>query len=356
MGFTVQKAGMCTTVQDKGRFGYMDSGFSPSGVMDKRAYRLANMLVENGANDPVLEFVLAGPTLRFTTDTIIAITGGDFSPVINGKHVGMYKAIRIRRGDILQLDAARSGMFGYLAVAGGGVLVPEVMGSRSTNLKCEIGGYQGRALENGDYVPFVTHTVDYLANLASHTIDSDVEFPKKDGKIELRVIMGPQDQMFTTKGIETFLGEDFETTAHSDRMGYRLAGPKVETVSGSDIISDGIVFGAIQIPSDGKPIIMLSDRQTTGGYAKIATIASVDIPKLVQARPGTKVTFTPISIYEAQDLVRAEAKEFSKLAKHIKRPARGDVSPRRTARRLTPFLIKQSVRADTERKWIRTKE
>lgn len=352
MGLVIKKPGVTTTVQDMGRFGYMGSGFSPSGVMDSRAFHIANILVENGPNDCVLEFALAGPTVRFTTGTFIALTGADFSPTINGEAVPMYTALQVERGSILSFGAPRRGVYGYLAIAGSSLNVPEVMGSRSTNMKCEIGGWRGRALDPGDYIPFTTKSVDYLPNLGSHSVPYDTFYGKAGGIVELRAVPGPQDDMFTQAGLDTFFGEEFTTTVKSDRMGYRMDGPEVETKSGSDIISDGIAFGAVQIPSHGRPIIMLADRQTTGGYAKIATVASVDIPKLVQCQPGTKVRFQRISVHEAQDLCRREARVFDDLAKSVRRPSTDGISPRRTARRLKPILEKQALLSQHESLWI----
>ena len=149
MGLVVKKPGVITTVQDAGRFGYQGSGFSPNGVMDHRAYAIANLLVENDPGAPVLEFALAGPTVRFTTTSCIAITGGDFAPTLDGEPVPTYAAVMVRRGSILRFGAAKTGCYGYLAIAGGSVRVPEVMGSRSTNLKCEFGGWKGRAITHG---------------------------------------------------------------------------------------------------------------------------------------------------------------------------------------------------------------
>ena len=157
MGVTVNKPGICTTVQDLGRRGYLGSGFSPSGVMDKRAARIANLLVDNDENAPVLEICLAGPTLRFTTNTCIALTGGNFSPTVDGAAIPMYAAIMVHRGSVLEFGAPKTGVYGYLAIAGGSIAVPKVMGSASTNLKCGIGGWEGRALSAGDYLPFVTN-------------------------------------------------------------------------------------------------------------------------------------------------------------------------------------------------------
>ncbi len=353
MGLVVKKPGVITTIQDNGRFGYQGSGFSTNGVMDHRAYTIANLLVENEPNAPALEFALAGPTVRFTTNTFIAITGGDFSPTLDGEPVPRYAAIMVHRGSILRFKASRTGCYGYLAVAGGSVRVPEVMGSRSTNLKCEFGGWRGRPLVVGDYLPFATKGVDFLPNLGSHRIDGDDAFYGFDqDEIVVRVVPGPQEGMFTDAGVETFYSQAFATTAKSDRMGYRLEGPEIETKHGSDIISDGIAFGAVQVPSHGRPIIMLADRQTTGGYAKIGTIATTDIPKLVQRPPGKKVRFERVSVQEAQALLREEAQQFDMLALKVRRPSADGISPRRTARRLTPILEKQAQRTQADTLWI----
>ncbi len=357
MGVTVIKPGVCTTVQDRGRYGYMGSGFSPSGVMDRRAFRIANLLVDNDDNAPVLEFCLAGPTLRFTTNTFIAITGADFNPTLNGKPIPMYMAVLVKRGSVLSFTAPRKGVYGYLAIAGNSLAVPEVMGSRSTNLKCAIGGWKGGKLTTGDYLPFATKNVEFLPNLASHMIDYDSDFYQWDAdEITLRVVPGPQDDMFTEEGRHTFYSETYHTTPQCDRMGFRLDGPAINTVDGSDIISDGIAFGAVQVPNHGRPIIMLADRQTTGGYAKIGTVATADIPKLVQCAPGRAIRFERVSVQEAQDLYRAEARKVKALRALVSRPSAGGISPRRTARRLLPVLERQSRKSEGQTLWIEMSE
>ena len=251
MGVTAIKPGILTTVQDRGRTGYLGSGFSPSGVMDARALHTANLLVDNDPDAPVLEFCLAGPTLRFTTSTYVAITGGDFRPTLDGRPAPMYTALAVHRGSVLAFGAPKTGMYGYLAIAGGSINAPEVMGSRSTNLKCGIGGWKGRALITGDYLPFCTRNIDFIPNLGSHTVDRDDAFYGfDDPEITLRVVPGPQEDMFTQDGVDTFYGQPYTTTSRCDRMGFRLDGPEIETVNGSDIISDGIALGAVQIPAD----------------------------------------------------------------------------------------------------------
>lgn len=352
MGMMIRKPGVSATVQDLGRFGYMGSGFSPSGVMDRRAMRLGNLLVDNQPNDPVIEFALAGPSVRFTTDTFIALTGGDFSPTMNGQPVPLYRALQAHKGSVLSFGAPKRGVYGYIAIAGGGVNVPEVMGSRSTNLKCAIGGYKGRTLAVNDYLQFRTHSIDYLSNQGSHVLPYDTVYGEPGETVTLRAVPGPQDDLFTEAGLETFFGREFTTTVKSDRMGYRLDGPEIETKHGSDIISDGIAFGAVQVPSHGRPIVMLADRQTTGGYAKIATVATVDIPKLVQCQPGTPVRFERVSVQQAQQLYRDQEAYYGKVEKKMHVPSVGGISPRRTARRLTPILEAQALISRNKSKWI----
>lgn len=335
MGVLFLKSGLMTTVQDYGREGYQRDGFSESGVMDRRSAKIANMLVDNPENDAVIEFMLVGPTVRFTSPAIIAVTGGNFEPEINGKSVPMYTAIYVNKGDVLELKYARTGIWGYLAVSSR-LDVPVVMGSRSTNLKCGIGGYHGRMFRNNDQVWFRAKKL-YIPSLLSRKLKPE-DFGKSVKKI--RVVPGPQDDHFTRKGLETFYNEEYTVTAESDRMGYRLDGPQIEHRFGPDIISDGIPLGAIQVPNQGKPIIMLSDRQTTGGYAKIGTVASVDIPDLVQSKEGTRIRFEKISVREAQKLYLDQEKYYDSIREQIHRPSREVISPRITAKRLEKLFNK----------------
>jgi len=194
--------------------------------------------------------------------------------------------------------------------------------------------------------------MDYLPFIESHHTPYDSFYGKPHETVELRVIPGPQDDMFTDKGLDTFFNETFTTTSKCDRMGYRLDGPEIETKNGSDIISDGIALGAIQVPSEGRPIIMLADRQTTGGYAKIGTVATVDIPRLVQSPAGTPIRFRRIGVDEAQGVYRDTERYIRMLRHRVHRPVASQMSPRRTARRLTPILQKQAEISRTKKRWI----
>ena len=324
---------MLTTVQDLGRNGYHSQGFSVAGVMDVRSFKIANLLLDNPENEAVLEFTLIGPTLQFTSDTIIAITGGDFQPTVNGEPAPMYTALYMKRGDILKFGSARTGSRGYIAFSSY-LDIPVVMGSRCTNLKSKIGGYKGRKLKDEDYIGFRIKR-RYLPYFLSRKLDLD-EFDEEE--VTLRVVMGPQDDMFTKQGIHTLLSETYTVTSDFDRMGCRLEGPFIASKNGSDIISDGIAFGSIQVPAHGKPIVLLADRQTTGGYAKIATVASVDIPKLVQRKTDHKIRFQAITVEEAQKLYLEEEEQYVAMRSQIHTPCKEVLDCRLVAKRISKLF------------------
>ncbi len=311
MSVRVIKPGMLTTVQDAGRVGSQSFGFNVSGVMDRRSYRLANFLVGNYTDEAVLEMTMLGGSFVFLESNYIAVTGADMGAALEGVPIPMYETVFVRAGDTLSFSNAKTGMYTYLAAAGG-FDVPQVLGSRSTNLKCKIGGFEGRKLRSGDIVPF-RQPLDTLGELRKHRL------PPEDfsgNHADIRVILGPQDDYFTEKGIQTFLSAPYRITENADRMGYKLAGNPIEYKDSVDIISDGIVFGSIQIPPAGVPIVMLADRQTTGGYAKIATVITVDLPLLVQRKPGDTVYFHKIEAKEAERLYKKEQKQFETLLLH----------------------------------------
>lgn len=288
----VQAPGVLTTVQDAGRFGYLASGITQSGAMDQAAYRFANALVGNRRGEAVLECTVMGPTLLFTGDAVAALAGADMNPTLDGRPVEMGKAFVIRGGQVLALGMAERGLRTYLAVAGG-IDVPSVLGSRSTNIRCGMGGLAGRALQAKDVLP-----VGSAEGKAPGLVRP--YHPAFPGEAVIRCIPGPQEDAFTEEGIAAFYGSAYTVTPESDRMGMRLAGPVIAAKNGSDIVSDGIVFGSIQVPKSGLPIILMADHQTTGGYAKIATAVSLDLPILAQAVPGTKIRFQRVCVEEIQ--------------------------------------------------------
>ncbi len=308
MSVTVLSPGLLTTVQDAGRIGYQQFGVSVSGVMDPRAMRIANILVGNDENEAVLECTMMGPQLRFDKANVIAITGGDLGPTLDHQPVATYAAFSVQEGQTLRFTGLRTGCRAFIAFAGG-LDVPLVMGSRSTYMKARIGGLEGRKLEKGDVIGFRKPTAEIL-NLVQRRIAPEVTARTE---YAVRVVMGPQDDMFTQAGIDTFLGETYTVTNEFDRMGCRMEGPVIEHKDGGDIISDGIAFGAIQVPTAGKPIIMLADRQTTGGYTKIANVITADFRIIGQLKAGDKVRFVKTTIEAAQDALLTERAALAAL-------------------------------------------
>jgi len=308
MSITVLNPGLLTSVQDAGRVGYQQFGVSVSGVMDPRAMKIANILVGNEDNEAVLECTMMGPQLRLDADNVIAITGGDLGPTLDNQPVENYAALAVRAGQTLRFTALRSGCRAYIAFAGG-LDIPLVMDSRSTYMKAKIGGFEGRKLQKDDAIGFRAPRSS-LPNLDQRRVAPEVA-PQRE--FTVRVLMGPQDDLFTPAGIQTFLSETYTVTNEFDRMGCRMEGAVIEHISGGDIISDGIAFGAIQVPTAGKPIIMLADRQTTGGYTKIANVITADFRIIGQLKGGDRVRFVKTDIETAQAELLAEREALRRL-------------------------------------------
>ncbi|MCD8348558.1 MAG: biotin-dependent carboxyltransferase family protein [Lachnospiraceae bacterium] len=295
MAIRVLNPGALTTVQDFGRTGYQALGMPCSGVMDTRAYQAANDLVGNEHGEAVLEFTLFGGVYQFEGDAILALTGADMVPLLDGAACPMNRPFPVKKGQTLMAGTALSGCRSYLALSGG-IDVPIVLGSRSTNLKCAIGGFEGRTLKTGDLLPVGISSVIY-EEIADRSAPS-YTYPED---LTVRVIGGPQEDLFSDEGLKTFYTNAYTVSQESDRMGCRLTGSAIESRHGTDIVSDAIVFGSIQVTPAGQPIILLADRQTTGGYAKIATVCTADLPALAQVRPGYTVRFQKITVEAAQE-------------------------------------------------------
>lgn len=293
-------AGLLTTVQDLGRYGFQRYGVSASGVMDEYSAKIANKLVGNKVGEAVLETTLKGVQMEFLQNTAVAITGGNCDVTLNGTKIELWQSYLVNRGDILKMGICRSGLRNYLAFSGG-VDVPVIMNSKSTNLKAKVGGFNGRKLMTGDILSVGVGSLEAPLTLNKHYI------PTYSKDIKVGVILGQQDDHFTEAGIKTFLNETYTVTQESDRMGIRLSsvsGATIEHKNGADIISDGITFGAIQVPGSGQPIVMMADRQTTGGYTKIGNVISSDLAKLAQATPGTKVKFVEYTLEQAVQAIK----------------------------------------------------
>ena len=280
----IHEPGPLTTVQDLGRPGHLRVGIPASGPVDAEAFALANRLVGNADGAAALECTLMGPRIEFADARTIAVAGAEMPVTLNGAAVPGWEAVRVGAGDVVKLGAARTGVRAYLAI-GGGIETPPALGSRSTYLRGRLGG---RALARGDRLPLGTGLA-----FAARRVPAD-RFPDYVSEPEIQVVMGPQDDRFTAAGIAAFLEGPYEMTPQTDRMGARLRGPVVEHVKGHDIISDGVPLGGIQVVGDGQPIVLLVDRQSTGGYTKIATVCSYDIGRVAQIKPGQRLRFRRI--------------------------------------------------------------
>ncbi|MFQ6100599.1 MAG: biotin-dependent carboxyltransferase family protein [Anaerolineae bacterium] len=294
----VLAGGLLTTVQDLGRYGYERYGVPVAGAMDQFALRAANLLVGNPPDAAALEVTITGPTLRASDKCLIAATGADLALRVNGWKMSPWMAIFVRKGWMIEFGGRKTGCRAYLAVAGG-IDVTPVMGSRSTYLSGAFGGFKGRLLRQGDLIP-LGEVSFHLPSLAGRSFPSNL-IPDYGDVPEIHVVLGPQDDYFTDEGIAAFLSGEYQVSPTSDRMGYRLQGPEIAHKERADIISDGIALGSVQVPADRQPIVMMADHQTTGGYPKIATVISADIPLLAQCMPGqSTVTFEAVSVEEAQ--------------------------------------------------------
>ncbi len=303
----VINGGMLSTIQDSGRYGYQEIGINVSGFADDYNARLANLLVGNDKDNAVIEMAFLGSSFKFNAPMLIALTGADFSAKLNDEPIENYRSYLVKEGDELTLGAAQNGFRGYIAF-GGEIDVPVVNGSKSTNLKTGMGGYEGRKLMSDDSFEVIVSEDKKERVLDKKYIKAYSKFS------ELRVVKGPQDDAFTDKGIFDFFNSGgYTVTKDFDRMGIRLSGSKIEHKESADIISDGTALGSIQVPSNGQPIILFVDRQTTGGYTKVGTIITADLHKLGKLNYKDKVIFTEVSPKEANDLARAYYDTFDKI-------------------------------------------
>ncbi|MBM7551952.1 biotin-dependent carboxyltransferase family protein [Thalassobacillus pellis] len=326
----VLKPGLLTSIQDLGRRGYQKYGVITSGAMDPLAHRIANLLVGNKDNSAALEITLSGPVLEFQEEGLISLCGGDLSPVIDGESVEMWRPVYVKPGSELRFGQAKQGCRLYLAVAGG-FDVPEVMESKSTYLRAGIGGFHGRAVKEADELVFgeaSERSQKIMEELRQEAEDSSFasmdwyiasEFLLVSQEVQpVRVMPGRQFDLFNQESKAAFFQEDFQIDSKSDRMGYRLEGPALHVEKSEDMLSEPVSFGTVQVPSNGKPIILLADRQTTGGYPKIAQIATVDLPVIAQMKPGEKMKFVEISHREAEMLLLEREYRIHQLIQGIR--------------------------------------
>lgn len=291
MSIRVIKPGLFSTIQDEGRFGYQKEGFSSAGAMDIYSYRLGKRLIDN--EGPAIEATIIGPTIQFLEEDTVVLTGAKFNAELNGEALPHQTVVRVYKGDILAMNAAVSGARGYLFF-GHPIDVEKVAGSYSTHTRTKMGGYEGRPLKKDDMIP-QRHNEAFKSHVA---FASDLDLIHEDTDT-IRIVEGPQYDSFSDESHETLVSESFEISKQSDRMGYRLNGAKIPPINGADIISEPVALGSIQVPNDGNPIILMNDKQTVGGYTKIATVSQLDLSVLAQKQPGQKINFEWVSVEEA---------------------------------------------------------
>jgi biotin-dependent carboxylase-like uncharacterized protein len=290
----IVESGPQTTVQDLGRSGQLRYGIPPSGPMDAFAFIVANRLVGNADGAAALECTLGGPRFRVEARCAIAVTGADMPITLNGETVANWSTLLLEAGDVVKVGNARSGLRSYVAFSGG-LDVPLRLGSRATYLRGRLGGMQGRALRKGDRLALLPGELPRLRAVPRAAV------PVYEAHAGVHVVLGPQADRFTRAGVDTFLTSVYRVQPQSDRMGVRLQGSRIEHVRGHDIVSDGIALGSVQVPGDGQPIVLMVDRQSTGGYTKIATVCSFDIGRIAQLRPGQTLCFEAIGLEQAHE-------------------------------------------------------
>ncbi|MDX1808207.1 MAG: biotin-dependent carboxyltransferase family protein [Sulfurospirillaceae bacterium] len=295
--FKVLAGGLLSLIEDFGRFGLCDKGISNSGVMDEYAYQIANNLLQNPPNTNCIEITLGGLKLECDDSCTISVTGADAKFSINSQEVGIWRTHNIKKGDILEFKFAKEGVRSYLCVKGGFNIAKE-LGSNSTTVKEGIGGLNGTGLQKDDILEFTQTKIQSYNTLFKHDL-----VPVYEDNLTLRVVLGYQDSYFDDQEIEKFFSQTYTISPENNRMGYKLKSEPIACqIDG--IISEGISFGAIQIPKDGQPIILLKDRQTIGGYPKIGSVLPIDCFKLAQMKTGSTLRFEKIGIKDAQNKMK----------------------------------------------------
>lgn len=316
MSITIIKPGMLTSVQDHGRYGYQHLGVPVSGAIDTKSHRLANFLVGNEEDHASLEITMVGPSILFNSNACIVITGANLSPSINNEPIANNRPLIVSAGDILSFGQRKSGLRAYLGIYGGFKL-EKLMGSFSTYIRGGFGGLNGRALKKDDILHLNTPLyTKNLSKLKQDIAQIQIYLPailNFKPKFDVRAIAGPNADSLTQESLDHFYSASYTVDAQSDRMGCRLNGPNLELNNTDQLLSEPTSFGTIQVPPDGQPIILMSDRQTTGGYAKIANVCSVDLPVVAQAMPGEKLNFSQIDLAQAQQLDNQRRESLGRL-------------------------------------------
>lgn len=313
MAIRIVKAGMLTTIQDLGRFGFQKSGMAVSGAMDQLALQLGNIILRNQEGEAGIECTMMGPTIYFDEDQCIAITGGNLSPNIDGYPVSMWKPLYVSAGSTLSFGQLIAGCRSYICFSGG-LDVPLILDSRSTYLQGEIGGWYGRPLQKDDRIPFrqQVHRLQQKATWYIHpAIYPDLSYRT------IRITKGPHLELFKDSSIVDLFLTPFSIKNESDRMGYRLRCAPLSLRSPVTLPSAAVTFGTIQVPSQDTAIILMADHPTTGGYPIIAQIVTADLPLLAQLKPQEQINFEFATLAEAQQLLENQRHQLDTLKQSI---------------------------------------
>ena len=341
----ILEPGLQTTIQDLGRPGFQHLGVAVGGALDPLSFRAANILVGNAPDVGALEVAYIGPKIRVEADSArFACVGAHVSVEVfpdetarTGTAVGTLRSFTARRGDILRIGVLQDSAVVYVAVEGGFALQP-VFGSVSTYIRGGMGGWHGRALVAGDQLPLHRQAASERGEY--ELSDLDLSLPPR-----FRVIVGPQSDYFSEAGLRQLFSAQYTVRPDSNRMGMRLSGPKLEHAPGFNIISDAIAPGSIQVPGDGQPIILMADRQTTGGYPKIATVISADIPALGRVRLGSSIAFEEVTLEEASRLRRLFLEEIDSIPRRLTPYTPGDMTSRLFGANLISGVVDASLSA-----------
>lgn len=314
----VLQPGAHTTVQDLGRWGHQASGVPVAGAMDPFAHRLANLLVGNPRDAATLEVTLVGPAITFEDDRVIAVAGATFGLSVDDEPASPATPVPVRAGSVVRFGRRIAGARAYLAVDGG-FDVPPVLGSRATHVASGMGGWQGRALVRGDRLPLGARPAPAEAGRRPVPRGADAPVvPPVGGAVRVRVLPGPQHDRFAEDALSRLVSAPYRVSTHSNRMGYRLEGPGLSHRAGADVLSAATPLGSLQVPGSGQPVLLMADRQTTGGYARLATVISADIPVVAQVAPGEMILFAIAT--RAAAVAALIARERPLLARESDRP------------------------------------
>lgn len=331
MSIKILTPGLFSTIQDLGRIGYQDQGFSSAGVLDNYAYRMGQILIGN--RGPAIECTIIGPTVEFLEDNTFVLTGAKFKATLNDTFIDGSTVIAVKKGDVLKVGQVNEGARGYL-LFGKPLDISKVADSFSTHTRSQIGGFKGRALKSGDLIGCLYNT-SYKERLG---ISLPFNLAKNNNK-PIQIIEGPQIDHFSKEAQQKLVSKNFEISEKSDRMGYHLQGENIPPIGSADIISEPVALGSIQVPNDGNPIILLNDKQTVGGYTKIATVCASDLHRLAQMQPNEIIRFEWTTVETAVTKLEQQEKDFNdKIENLLNQPIFDVAQMRNTSARINKLL------------------